>query len=96
MKKVFWMNSESAEQWKYFHHFELLIEDLTGFNFRESLCEESVKYMAKRLAETKYSRRFKTKYTIFEDEYCKLVEDFKNCADTNIRIEVSYETQKVC
>lgn len=96
MKQVFWMKSEGAEQWKYFHHFEPLIEDLTGFDFKQSLCAESVKYMAKRLADTKYSQRFKAKYTIFEDEYNKLVKDFKKSADNNITIEVSYETQKVC
>ena len=95
MKNFFWINGESTEHWKYFHHFELLLIDITGLEFNGSFCAESVKYMAKRLADTKYSNRYKQKYTIFEDEYYKLVNDFQKYADKNIRIEVQHETQKV-
>jgi hypothetical protein len=66
-----------------------LIEDVTGFDLKKSLCEESVKYMAKRLSETKYQRRFKTLYTIYENEYNALVEKFNNQADNNGKIEVA-------
>jgi hypothetical protein len=66
-----------------------LIEDITGFDLKKSLCEESVKYMAKRLSETKYQRRFKTLYTIYENEYNALVEKFNNQADNNGKIEVA-------
>jgi hypothetical protein len=65
-----------------------LIEDVTGFDLKKSLCEESVKYMAKRLSETKYQRRFKTLYTIYENEYNALVEKFNNQAENNGKIEV--------
>jgi hypothetical protein len=98
MKKVFWMTSEGlcAEQWNHYIYFELLLQDLTGFNFKESLCAESIKYMAKRLADTIYSKRFREKYTIFEDEYYILVKDFQDHANTNRWIEVNYEKEKVC
>jgi hypothetical protein len=66
-----------------------LIEDITGFNLKESLCPETVKYMAKRLSDTKYQRRFKTLYTIYENEYDALVEKFNNQADNNGKIEVA-------
>jgi hypothetical protein len=66
-----------------------LIEDITGFDLKKSLCEESVKYMAKRLSDTKYQRRFKTLYTIYENEYDALVEKFNNQADNNGKIEVA-------
>lgn len=46
MRTVLWNNTE---QWLNYHHYELLIEDITGFSLKESLCAESVKYMAKRL-----------------------------------------------
>jgi hypothetical protein len=52
--------------------------------------------MAKRLSDTKYQRRFKTLYTIYENEYNTLVEKFNNQADNNGKIEVSYEKEKVC
>jgi hypothetical protein len=66
-----------------------LIEDITGFDLKKSLCEESVKYMAKRLSDTKYQRRFKTLYTIYENEYNALVEKFNNQAESNGKIEVA-------
>jgi hypothetical protein len=66
-----------------------LIEDVTGFDLKKSLCEESVKYMAKRLSDTKYQRRFKTLYTIYENEYNALVEKFNNQAENNGKIEVA-------
>jgi len=46
--------------------------------------------MAKRLSETKYQRRFKTLYTIYENEYNALVEKFNNQADNNEKIEVKW------
>jgi len=86
MRTVLWNNTE---RWFNHHHYELLIEDVTGFDLKKSLCEESVKYMAKRLSETKYQRRFKTLYTIYENEYNALVEKFNNQAETNGKIEVA-------
>jgi hypothetical protein len=86
MKAVYWNNSE---RWNNHHHYELLIEDITGFDLKKSLCEESVKYMAKRLSDTKYQRRFKTLYTIYENEYNALVEKFNNQAENNGKIEVA-------
>ena len=85
MRTVLWNNSE---RWFNHHHYELLIEVVTGFDLKKSLCEESVKYMAKRLSETKYQRRFKTLYTIYENEYNALVEKFNNQAENNGKIEV--------
>ena len=85
MRAVYWNNTE---RWNNHHHYELLIEDITGFDLKKSLCEESVKYMAKRLSETKYQRRFKTLYTIYENEYNALVEKFNNQAENNGKIEV--------
>ena len=85
MKAVYWNNTE---RWNNHHHYETLIEDVTGFHLKESLCSETVKYMAKRLSETKYQRRFKTLYTIYENEYNALVEKFNNQAVNNEKIEV--------
>lgn len=65
------------------HHYSSLIEDITGFNINEELCSETVKFMAKRLADTKYNRMFRFKYTIFENEYKTLVEIFNKQADKN-------------
>jgi hypothetical protein len=86
MRTVLWNNTE---RWNNHHHYELLIEDITGFDLKKSLCEESVKYMAKRLSDTKYHRRFKTLYTIYENEYNALVEKFNNQAESNGKIEVA-------
>ena len=86
MRTVLWNNTE---RWFNHHHYELLIEDVTGFDLKKSLCEESVKYMAKRLSETKYQRRFKTLCTIYENEYNALVEKFNNQAENNGKIEVA-------
>ena len=86
MRQVYWNNTE---RWNNHHHYELLIEDITGFDLKKSLCEESVKYMAKRLSDTKYQRRFKTLYTIYENEYNALVEKFNNQAENNGKIEVA-------
>jgi hypothetical protein len=86
MRKVYWNNTE---RWNNHHHYELLIEDITGFDLKKSLCEQSVKYMAKRLSDTKYQRRFKTLYTIYENEYNALVEKFNNQAENNGKIEVA-------
>ena len=86
MRTVYWNN---AERWNNHHHYELLIEDITGFDLKKSLCEQSVKYMAKRLSDTKYQRRFKTLYTIYENEYNALVEKFNNQAENNGKIEVA-------
>ena len=44
--------------------------------------------MAKRLIDTPYQRRFRSKYSIFENEYVALVEKFKTQADNNGKIEV--------
>jgi hypothetical protein len=86
MRTVLWNNTE---RWNNHHHYELLIEDITGFDLKKSLCEESVKYMAKRLSDTKYQRRFKTLYTIYENEYNALVEKFNSQAENNGKIEVA-------
>ena len=68
---------------QHLHHYSPLIEDITGFNPREELCAETVKYMAKRLTDTKYNKTFRFKYTIFEDEYKTLVEIFNKQAEKN-------------
>ena len=86
MRALFWNNTERSNN---HHHYELLIEDITGFDLKKSLCEESVKYMAKRLSDTKYQRRFKTLYTIYENEYNALVEKFNSQAESNGKIEVA-------
>jgi len=86
MKAVYW---NKTELWNNHHHYETLIEDVTGFHLKESLCPDTVKYMAKRLSDTKYQRRFKTLYTIYENEYNALVEKFNNQAENNGKIEVA-------
>ena len=86
MRTVFWNESE---RWFNHHHYELLIEDITGFDLKQSLCSESVKYMAKRLSDTKYHRMFRVKYSIYEDEYKALVEKFNKQAENNGKIEVA-------
>jgi hypothetical protein len=80
MKQVYW---NSTEQWNNHHHYETLIEDLTGFNLQKDLCAETVKYMAKRLKDTPYQRRFKSLYTIYENEYKVLVDKFNSVAENN-------------
>ena len=85
MGTVLW---NGTERWNNHHHYSCLIEDLTGFNLQEDLCTESIKYMAKRLKDTPYNRRFKSKYTIYQDEYQRLVEKFSTHADKNGKIEV--------
>lgn len=85
MRTVLW---NGTERWNNHHHFSCLIEDITGFNLQEDLCTESIKYMAKRLSETKYQRRFKTLYTIYENEYNALVEKFNSESDNNGRLVV--------
>jgi hypothetical protein len=80
MRQVYW---NSTERWNNHHHYETLIEDLTGFNLQKDLCAETVKYMAKRLKDTPYQRRFKSLYTIYENEYKTLVEKFNSEADNN-------------
>ena len=86
MRTVLWNNTE---RWFNHHHYELLIEDITGLDLKQSLCSESVKYMAKRLSDTKYHRAFRNKYSIYEDEYKALVEKFNKQADSNGKIEVA-------
>ena len=85
MKTVLW---NDKEVWNLSHHYEPLIEDVTAFNLKENLCSVSIKYMAKRLSDTKYHRMFRIKYSIYEDEYQALVEKFKSEADNNGRIVV--------
>jgi hypothetical protein len=80
MRQVYW---NSTERWNNHHHYETLIEDLTGFNLQKDLCAETVKYMAKRLKDTPYQRRFKSLYTIYENEYKTLVDKFNSEADNN-------------
>ena len=80
MKQVYW---NSTERWNNHHHYENLIEDLTGFNLQKDLCAETVKYMAKRLKDTPYQRRFKSLYTIYENEYKVLVDKFNSVAENN-------------
>jgi hypothetical protein len=77
------MNMVKLEGIQNLHHYSPLIEDITGFNINEELCSETVKFMAKRLADTKYNRTFRFKYTIFENEYKTLVEIFNQQADKN-------------
>ena len=86
MRTVFWNESE---RWFNHHHYELLIEDITGLDLKQSLCAESVKYMAKRLSDTKYHRMFRVKYSIYEDEYKALVEKFNKQAENNGKIQVA-------
>ena len=86
MRTVFWNESE---RWFNHHHYELLIEDITGLDLKQSLCADSVKYMAKRLSDTKYHRMFRVKYSIYEDEYKALVEKFNKQAENNGKIEVA-------
>jgi len=85
MRTVLWNNTE---RWFNHHHYELLIEDITGIDFKQSICPEMVKYMAKRLSDTPYHRVFRNKYSIYQDEYQTLVEKFNHQADINGRIVV--------
>jgi hypothetical protein len=87
MRTVLWVTNDN-ERWCNHHHYEFLIEDITGFNLQKDLCAESVKYMAKRLKDTPYNRVFRNKYSIYQDEYKTLVEKFNSQADNNGRIVV--------
>jgi hypothetical protein len=44
--------------------------------------------MAKRLKDTPYHRAFRSKYSIYQDEYKALVEKFNNEAENNGRLVV--------
>jgi len=88
MRTVLW---NDTERWFNHHHYEFLIQDITGFNLQESLCSESIKYMAKRLNDTPYHRIFRSKYSVYQDEYKSLVEKFNHQADNNGRIVVQNE-----
>ena len=85
MRTVLW---NGTERWHNHHHFSCLIEDITAFGLNESLCAETVKYMAKRLKDTPYHRTFKNKYSIYQDEYKALVEKFNSEANNNGRLVV--------
>ena len=85
MRTVLW---NGTERWNNYHHYSFLIEDVTAFNLNESLCSETVKYMAKRLSDTPYNRTFKHKYSIYQDEYKALVEKFNSEANNNGRLVV--------
>ena len=85
MRTVLW---NGTERWSNHHHFSCLIEDITAFGLNESLCAETVKYMAKRLKDTPYRRAFKNKYSIYQDEYKALVEKFNSEANNNGRLVV--------
>lgn len=87
MRTVLWVTNDN-ERWLNHHHYECLIEDITGFDLQTSLCAESVKYMAKRLKDTPYHRAFRNKYSIYQDEYKTLVDKFNSQADNNGRIVV--------
>ena len=94
MRVVLW---NDTERWLNHHHFSCLLEDVTAFGINESLCTETVKYMAKRLRDTPYRRAFRNKYSIYQDEYEALVEKFNNEAENNGRLVVHHEEiQKVC
>jgi hypothetical protein len=45
--------------------------------------------MAKRLKDTPYNRAFRSKYSIYSDEYNALVEKFNDQANNNGKIEVA-------
>jgi len=47
--------------------------------------------MAKRLNDTPYHRIFRSKYSVYQDEYKSLVEKFNHQADNNGRIVVQNE-----
>ena len=85
MRTVLW---NGTERWSNHHQFSCLIEDITAFGLNESLCAETVKYMAKRLKDTPYHRAFKNKYSIYQDEYKALVEKFNSEANNNGRLVV--------
>ena len=85
MRTVLW---NGTERWNNSHHYSFLLEDVTAFNLDESLCAETVKYMAKRLKDTPYNRTFKHKYSIYQDEYKALVEKFNSEANNNGRLVV--------
>lgn len=87
MKTLLWVGKE-VEPWNHHHHFSSIVEDLTGITLNETMCSETVKYMARRLKDTPYHRRFRSKYSIYENEYKALVEKFNTHADNNGRIEV--------
>ena len=88
MRTVLWNNSE---RWFNHHHYESLIEDITGFNLQKDLCSETVKYMAKRLRDTPYHRIFRSKYSIYQDEYNVMVDIFTYQADNDGRLIVQNE-----
>ena len=85
MRRVLW---NGTERWYNHHHYSCLLEDVTAISLNENLCAETVKYMAKRLKDTPYNRIFRNKYSIYNDEYLRLVEKFISEANNNGKIEV--------
>jgi hypothetical protein len=85
MKIALW---NGKERWYNHHYYSCLLEDITAFNLNETLCAETVKYMAKRLKDTPYNKVFRSKYSIYQDEYNTLVEKFNSQADNNGRLVV--------
>lgn len=98
MRQVKWMTSDNSclEDWKHHKYYESLIEDITGVTFDRSLEPEFVKYIYKRLSDTPYSHRFRSKHTVYQDEYRILIEKFRVHAENNHWIGVEYEKEKVC
>jgi hypothetical protein len=97
MKKIVaWVSKDGEEiNWKKYYYFECLLNDLTGFDLKEDLCAETIKYMAKRLKDTPFSKFFIHKYTIFDDDYKRLVLDFNKHANLEYKIGVRYEEEEV-
>lgn len=98
MKQVKWMTSDNSclEVWNHCKYYEYLIEDISGITFDRNIEPEFVKYIYKRLSETPYSHRFRSKHTVYQDEYRQLVEMFGFHAENNDWIGVEYEKEKVC
>lgn len=97
MKKIVtWVSKDGVEtNWLRHYYFECLLSDITGFDLNQDLCVETIKYMAKRLKDTSFSKTFIHKYTIFDDDYKRLVLDFNKYANLEYKIGVRYEEEEV-
>jgi len=97
-KTVTWIDTDGNNDvaWKKFYYFEALLKDVIGVSLNQNLSCDMVKMIAEKLKGQPYKKYFIHEYTIFDDDYKRLVLDFKNYADRGYKIEVSYEETEVC
>jgi len=94
---VFWVSNDGfgVDQFD-INTFDMLIEDVTGFQLDKTANNLIIKYIAKRFLDTPYHDMFNLKYSIKECQYKSFVDIFNRHANNGNYLEVLNETQKVC